>query len=109
MALRLGELQRAGWAADKGLLACPVSEQLWIDRALVAEAAEDDEAIDTIHRRAVDATGGLSVETEEWFAQLVARRRSTRQWRVRGLSGAASRSGDAADDDREDEKVGRRG
>lgn len=104
LALRLGEVERASWAADKGLLVLPVSEQLWQDRALAAEAAEDDEAIDTIHRRAMEATGGLSIETEEWFAQMVGRRRSTRQWRVRGLSGAPNGNGSAAD-----EKVGRRG
>jgi hypothetical protein len=105
LALRLGEVQRASWAADKGLLVSPVSEQLWQDRALVAEVAEDDEAIDAIHRRAVEATGVLSAETEEWFAQLVGRRRSTRQWRVRGLSGGAPNGNGSAGE----EKVGRRG
>ncbi|MDQ1392420.1 MAG: hypothetical protein QOF30_1397 [Acidimicrobiaceae bacterium] len=105
LALRLGETERASWAADKGLLVSPVSEQLWQDRALVAEVAEDDEAIDAIHRRAVEATGGLSAETEEWFAQLVGRRRSTRQWRVRGLSGGAPNGNGSAGE----EKVGRRG
>jgi hypothetical protein len=87
LALRLGEIERAGWAADQGLLVAPVNEQLWRDRALVAEVAEDDEAIGAIHGRAVQTTGGLSLETEEWFAQLVGRRRIARQWRIGKLGG----------------------
>jgi hypothetical protein len=76
-ALTIGDVDRAGWAMDRGLRAAPSSELLHRDRMRVADARGDAADLDAAMRDAqqlAEADGGwVSVETEQCYRTLTGR------------------------------------
>jgi hypothetical protein len=77
--MTFGDLERAAWAVDRGLLASPGCELLYRDRMRIADAAGDHAALAATMRdlreRASAEDGWVTPETERLFEQL--RRSST--------------------------------
>ena len=72
--LTIGDVERAAWAVDRGLLAAPTSELLHRDRMRTADMAGDPAGVDACMRRLrlrVEADGGwLTPETEALYREL---------------------------------------
>lgn len=72
--LTVGDLERAAWAVDRGLLAAPTNELLHRDRMRIADMAGDVAGVDACMfqlRLRVEADGGwLTPETEALYRQL---------------------------------------
>ena len=72
--LTIGDVERAAWAADRGLLAAPTNELLHRDRMRIADMAGDAAGIDACMRQLrlrVEADGGwLTPETEALYREL---------------------------------------
>jgi len=72
--LTIGDVERAAWAVDRGLLAAPTNELLHRDRMRIADMAGDASAVDACMRRLrlrVEADGGwLTPETEALYREL---------------------------------------
>jgi nucleoid-associated protein YgaU len=72
--LTIGDVERAAWAVDRGLLAAPTNELLHRDRMRIADMAGDAAGIDACMRQLrlrVEADGGwLTPETEALYREL---------------------------------------
>ncbi len=72
--LTIGDVERAAWAVDRGLLAAPTSELLHRDRMRIADMSGDAGGIDACMRQLrlqVEADGGwLTPETEALYREL---------------------------------------
>ena len=72
--LTIGDVERATWAVDRGLLAAPMNELLHRDRMRIADMAGDAAAVDACMHRlrlSVEADGGwLTPETEALYREL---------------------------------------
>jgi hypothetical protein len=72
--LTVGDVERAAWAVDRGLLAAPTSELLHRDRMRIADMAGDAADVDACMRQLrlrVEADGGwLTPETEALYREL---------------------------------------
>lgn len=71
LALAIGDIERAEWAATVGLRGCPGSELLQRDRMRLADARGDHAALDRIRTEiSADSIAGPARETEELYRQL---------------------------------------